>query len=65
MPQITIDLSFDKIVDTVKRLSEEEQERLFFAINDDYARALGKMRDEALKEHQAGNSSSLEDIDTE
>ena len=65
MPQITIDLSFDKIVDTVKRLSAEEQERLFFAINDDYAGALGKMRDEAWKEHQAGNSTSIEDLDTE
>jgi len=36
-------------VDTVKRLSEEKQEQLFFAINEDYARALGKMRDEAWK----------------
>ncbi len=65
MPQITLDLPFEKIVDTVKRLSEEDQERLFFAINEDYARALGKMRDEAWKEHQAGDSTSLESLDVE
>ncbi len=65
MPQITLDLPFEKIVDTVKRLSEEEQERLFFAINEDYAKALGKMRDEAWKEHQAGDSTPLENLDAE
>ena len=65
MPQITLDLPFEKIVDTVKRLSEEEQEQLFFAINKDYARALGKMRDEAWKEHKAGDSTPLENLDAE
>lgn len=65
MPQIILDLPFDKIVDTVKRLSEEEQERLFLAINEDYAGALGKMKDEAWKEHKAGDSTSLEGLDSE
>ncbi len=65
MPQITLDLSFEKIVDTVKRLSGEDQERLFFTINEDYASALGKMRDEARKEHQAGDSTPLENLDKE
>ncbi len=65
MPQITLDLSFEKIVDTVKRLSGEDQERLFFTINEDYASALGKMRDEARKEHQAGDSTPLESLDKE
>ena len=32
MPQIMVDLPFEKIVDTVKKLSEEEQEKLLFAI---------------------------------
>ncbi len=36
MPQIMVDLPFEKIVATVKKLSEEEQERLLFAINNDY-----------------------------
>ena len=65
MPQITLDLPFDKIVETVKRLSEEDQERLFFSVNEDYAGALGKMRDEAWKEHQAGKSTSLDNLDAE
>ncbi|GBE04573.1 hypothetical protein BMS3Abin10_00189 [bacterium BMS3Abin10] len=65
MPQITLDLPFEKIVDTVKRLSEEDRERLFFAVNEDYARALGKMRDEARKEHQAGDSTPLKNLDKE
>lgn len=52
MTQITLDLPFEKIVDTVKRLSKEEQEQLFFAINEDYAKALGKLSDEARKEHR-------------
>jgi len=56
MPQITLDLPFEKIVETVKSLSEEEKEKLFFAINEDYAKALGKMKDDAWKEHQASQS---------
>ncbi|MGA1794379.1 MAG: hypothetical protein ACMUIL_00855 [bacterium] len=62
MPKITLDLPFEKIVETVKCLSEEEKEQLFFAVNKDYAKALGKMKDEALKEHQAGRSIPLEDL---
>ena len=42
MPQIMVDLPFEKIVDTVKKLSEEEQEKLLFAINSDYAKARGQ-----------------------
>ena len=62
MPKITLDLPFEKIVETVKGLSEEEKEQLFFAVNEDYAKALGKMRDEALEEHQAGKSIPLKDL---
>jgi len=40
MPQITLDLPFEKIVETVRNLSEEEKEKLFFAINEDYVKAL-------------------------
>ena len=63
MPQITLDFSFEKIVDTVKKLSEEEKERLFFTINEDYAKTLGKMKDEAWKEHQKGKSIPLENLE--
>lgn len=62
MPQVTVDLPFEKIVDTVKKLSEEEQEQLFFAINEDYAKALKKMKDKAWKEHRGGKSVQLENL---
>jgi len=63
MPQIMVDLPFGKIVATVKKLSEEEQEKLLFAINNDYAKALGKMRDEAWKGHREGKSIPLESLE--
>ena len=62
MPQIILDLPFEKIVETVKGLTEEEREKLFFAVNEDYAKALSKMKDEAWKEHQSGKSISIEDL---
>ena len=62
MPQITLDLPFEKIVETVKRLSEEDREKLFFAVNGDFAKALGQMKGEAWKEHQAGKSIPIEDL---
>ena len=63
MPQIMVALPFEKIVATVKKLSEEEQEKLLFAINNDYAKALGKMRDEAWKGHREGKSIPLESLE--
>ena len=62
MPKITLDLPFEKIVETVKSLSEEEKEQLFFAINEDYAKALGKMKDDVWNEHRAGKSIPLEEL---
>ena len=58
-----VDLPFEKIVATVKKLSEEEQEKFLFAINNDYAKALGKMRDEAWKGHREGKSIPLESLE--
>jgi len=63
VPQIMVDVPFEKIVATVKKLSEGEQKKLLFAINNDYAKALGKMRDEAWKEHRKGKSISLESLE--
>ena len=63
MPKVMVDLTFEKIVDTVKRLSKQEQEQLFFTVNKDYARALGEMREEARKEHRKGRSVSLEELE--
>ncbi|MCP4253761.1 MAG: hypothetical protein GY775_10185 [Candidatus Scalindua sp.] len=62
MPKVMADMTFEKIVDTVKKLSEEEQEQLFFAVNKEYAKALGKMREEARKDHKKGRSVSLEEL---
>ena len=63
MPKVIVDMTFEKIVDTVKKLSEQEQEQLFFTVNKDYAKALGKMREEARKEHRKGRSISLEELE--
>ena len=63
MPKVMVDMTFEKIVDTVKKLSEQEQEQLFFTVNKDYAKALGKMREEARKEHRKGKSISLEELE--
>jgi len=56
-------LPFEKIVATVKKLSEEEQEKLLFAINNIYAKAPGKMRDETWKEHREGKRIPLESLE--
>ncbi|MGR3176328.1 MAG: hypothetical protein ACUZ8N_17320 [Candidatus Scalindua sp.] len=62
MPKVMVDMTFKKIVDTVKKLSEEEQEQLFFTVNKEYAKALGEMREEARKEHKKGRSVSLQEL---
>ena len=62
MPKVMADMTFEKIVDTVKKLSKEEQEQLFFTVNKEYAKALGKMREEARKDHKKGRSVSLEEL---
>jgi hypothetical protein len=36
---------------------------MFFTVNKDYAKALGKMREEARKEHKKGRSISLEELE--
>ena len=62
MPKVMVDMTFEKIVDTVKKLREEEQEQLFFTVNKEYAKALGIMREEARKDHKKGKSVSLEEL---
>ena len=61
MPKIAIELPYEKIVEVVSKLSEEDKEHLFFTINEDYAKALGEMRKEAWKSHQQGKSIRLRD----
>jgi hypothetical protein len=62
MPKFAIELPYEKIVEIVSKLSDEEKERLFFSINKDYAKALGKMQNEAWKSHQQGESVRLRDL---
>jgi len=62
MPKIAIELPYEKIVEVVSKLSEEDKEHLFFTINEDYAKALGEMRKEAWKSHQQAKSIRLRDL---
>ena len=62
MPKIAIELPYEKIVEVVSKLSEEDKERLFFTINEDYAKALGEIQKEAWKSHQQGESIRLRDL---
>jgi len=62
MSQVTLEVPFEKVLEIVQHLSEEEKERLFFTVNEDYARALDELRKEAWEEHQQGRSISLEDL---
>ena len=62
MPEIAIELTYEKITEAASKLSEDEKERLFFALNKDYAKALDEMRKEAWKSHQHGKSVQLRDL---
>ena len=62
MPKIAIELPYEKIVEVVSKLSEEDKEHLFFTINEDYAKALSKMRKEAWKTHERGKRIRLRDL---
>ena len=62
MPKTAIELPYEKIGEVVSKVSEEDKERLFFSINEDYAKALGEMRKDAWKSHQQGESIRLRDV---
>jgi hypothetical protein len=63
MPEIAIELTYEKIIEAASKLSEDDKERLFFSLNEDYARALEELRGEAWKQHQKGNSIHLRDLE--
>jgi len=63
MPEIAIELTYDKILEAVSKLSEDDRERLFFSLNKDYANALDKLRKEAWESHQHGESVRLRDLE--
>ncbi len=62
MPEIAIELTYEKIIEAASKLSEEDKERLFFSLNEDFAKALDDMRKEAWDNHQQGRSVRLKDL---
>jgi len=62
MPEIAIEITYEKIIEAASKLSEDDKERLFFTLNKDYAKALDYMRKEAWKDHQKGESVQLRDL---
>ena len=63
MPEIAIELTYEKIIEAASKLSEEDKERLIFPLNKDYAKALDEMRKEAWKKHLQGESVQLRDLE--
>jgi len=63
MPEIAIELTFEKIIEAASKLSENDKERLFFTLNPDYAKALDEMRNEAWKSHLQGKSVQLKNLE--
>jgi len=62
MPEISIELTYEKILEAASKLSEDDRERLFFSLNKDYAKALDEMQKQAWKSHQQGESVQLRDL---
>ena len=63
MPEIAIELTYEKILEAASKLSEDDRERLFFSLNKDYAKALDELRQEAWESHQQGESVRLRDLE--
>ena len=38
MPEIAIELTYEKIIEAASKLSEDDKERLFFSLNKDYSK---------------------------
>jgi len=62
MPEIAIELTYEKIIEAAAKLSEDDKERLFFSLNKDYSKALDEMRKEEWKNHKRGESVRLRDL---
>ncbi len=63
MPEIAIELTYEKILEAASKLSEDDRERLFLSLNKDYAKALDQLRKEAWESHQQGESVRLRDLE--
>ena len=62
MPEIAIEITYEKILEAAAKLSEDDKERLFFSLNKEYAKALDRMQREAWESHQKGESVRLRDL---
>jgi epoxyqueuosine reductase QueG len=62
MPEIALELTYEKILEAAAKLTEEEKERLLFSLNNDYAKALDEMGKEARESHKRGESLMLKDL---
>ena len=62
MPEIAIELTYEKIIEAASKLSEDDKERLFFSLNKDSAKALDEMRKEWWRGRQQGESIQLRDL---
>lgn len=62
MPEIAIEITYEKIIEAASKLSEDDKERLFFTLNKDYAKALDHIRKKAWNDHQKGKSVQLRDL---
>ena len=63
MPEIAIELTYEKILEAASKLSDEEKERLFFCLNKEYAKALDEMQKEARESHRKGENVRLMDVE--
>ena len=63
MPEIAIELTYEKILEAASKLSEDDRKRLFLSLNKDYAKALDQLRKEAWESHQQGESVRLRDLE--
>jgi len=62
MPEIALELSYEKILEAAAKLTQEDKERLLFSLNNDYAKALDEMAKEARESHQRGESIRLKNL---
>jgi hypothetical protein len=63
MPEIAIELTYEKIIEAASKLSEDDKERLFFTLNKDYAKAMDEIRKDAWKSHRKGETVKLRDLE--
>ncbi len=63
MPEIAIELTYEKILEAASKLSEDDRERLFLSLNKDYAKSLDQLQKEAWESHQQGESIRLRDLE--